>query len=731
MSYKDTIKKHKDWWKDKLQWQRDDDYEDPSLYHTHGQYQLPEHNAPPVPDKDGKYPAPAPYKPYYPPYDPKKSYASRWKEKLGGWWSTWEPGYYSYAFGEYSATLRMLEHATRQLARTANVLRNTKTGEEKPLYMKWGGQTQPDNQDIALNPDRLANAKPEDRDHIIDAMTGYVMLGSTMKRTIDRMAWHGYSHDRESKDSVGTIAAPMWESLETALARKEILTEWGGFLPYFEKHSEQTGAAKPMLEMFLAMNKPNAKGAASIIAWNMLNPQDPILPTPEYEEVVNDAIQCIAEGNDSAMYRYANCRAAARLILDKLPPEPQPNPPQPKPDGDGESGKKDKKQQPQKPKPESNKEEPEDGNGKAEQPKPPNPSEMPQVTDKDLFGSVVTAKDVSTSDMPDSINLQDFDPFDVIMPKGCPPLSTPPEHRFLSTTDAREYNNMVRLLAPQIARIKEALWFRNSERAQWSRGQLSGDLDEGGLHKLSIPDPFPAIWERRDVISIPRIAVCLLVDESGSMRSSTESSSDMKYIAARRVAVTMVEALRQIKGMSALVLGHTANASRRQLGENIKVDIIKEDVNGCVVLREFYGPDHKNPYACAAIGAYENNLDGYAMEHASRRFSKAYPNSPIKLMFVISDGQPAGDVYGRDGVRAPYGDTEAMEHMTRVCQWSRTVPKVQIYGIGVCNAYTNAEGKSMYGAGRFVVLKDVKSSLLVLTSFLRQIALKAEVQQEG
>lgn len=707
----------KDWWKKKLGWQEVDDYEvewaGREFYddYSYGAGALPEHTGPPGPGAPGSH-LPVKYTGYQPPvYDPKVSYSSKWKDRLGGWWSSWEAGYRSY--GEYSETLRMLEHATRQLARTANVLRNAKTGEERALYLKWGGQTQPDNNEIALNPDALKTAKPEERDIVIDGMSGYVMLGSTMKRTIDPVAWHGYTNDKAEKNNVGQIAAPMWESLETAVARKEVLSEWGGFLPYFARHAEKTGATKPMVEFFLRMNKPNAQGAAAIVAWNMLNPKDCIMPSKDYEDVVNEAIQCIADGEEDPAYRYANCRAAARLILDKLPPDPSPKS---DPEGDGEEGGGEG-----------------DGSDGAGKPKG-DPSKRPQITDKDLFGSPVTPTKVKSEELPDSLNMTEFDPFDVVMPKGCPKLNSLPEHRVLTTDDGREYNKLIREMAPQISRIKEALWFRNSERAQWSRGQLSGDLDEGGLHKLSIPEPQPTIWERRDIVSMPRIAVCLLVDESGSMRGMGESrgGSIPKYIAARRVAVAITEALRQIKGVHALIMGHTANScGGRQQGDGIKTQVLRESKDNCVLLREFYGPSHANPYACAAIGSYDNNLDGYAMEHTARRLSKVYDKIPLKLMFVISDGMPAGEIIGIENQRQPYGDTEAMEHMQRVCQWARSVPKVQIYGIGVCNAYSKESGAKMYGNGRFVIIKDVESSLLILTSFLRNIALKMEVQQEG
>jgi nitric oxide reductase activation protein len=112
--------------------------------------------------------------------------------------------------------------------------------------------------------------------------------------------------------------------------------------------------------------------------------------------------------------------------------------------------------------------------------------------------------------------------------------------------------------------------------------------------------------------------------------------------------------------------------------------------------------------------ARANNLDGYAMEHCVKKLVSDYPDFPRRVLFVISDGQPHASGYGKE---------PSFQHMRNVCEFGRR-NKVGVYGIGIANAYTKERGFEMYGPGNCVILKDVMSSLQILTSFLRQIAVR-------
>jgi nitric oxide reductase activation protein len=108
------------------------------------------------------------------------------------------------------------------------------------------------------------------------------------------------------------------------------------------------------------------------------------------------------------------------------------------------------------------------------------------------------------------------------------------------------------------------------------------------------------------------------------------------------------------------------------------------------------------------------NHDGFAIQHTANAFFRDYGTYDRKIMFVISDGQPAG---------SNYGGSRARKHMRKVADACRSKLGVEVYGIGIDSAYENATGNEMYGQGNFVVLQDVTSSLPIMARFVRQVAM--------
>ena len=65
-----------------------------------------------------------------------------------------------------------------------------------------------------------------------------------------------------------------------------------------------------------------------------------------------------------------------------------------------------------------------------------------------------------------------------------------------------------------------------------------------------------------------------------------------------------------------------------------------------------------------------------------------------------------------------------MDHVSDASSFCRAFYKVDVYGIGIDNAFSDEEGTKMYGEGNSIVLGDVASSIGVMTSFLRKVATK-------
>jgi hypothetical protein len=236
-----------------------------------------------------------------------------------------------------------------------------------------------------------------------------------------------------------------------------------------------------------------------------------------------------------------------------------------------------------------------------------------------------------------------------------------------------------------IARIRSALQFQAGRRSVEVHGLLSGDLDEGSLHKLGYDCEH--IWSQKTISKLPDVAVGLLVDQSGSMAGS-------KITSARDICIMLAEAVRKIAGVRLYVYGHTAN----EFGAD------------SMTIFEHYTPrDGENLTKLGGIRAHSNNYDGYAIKDVAKRLSE--DQAKKKYLFVIADGLPAGSGYG--------GET-AEKHVTSVCKFTRERLKISTYAfaVGVHGSQQNAF-KRQYGDKHVVFVNDVAKCLPQIVRFLR------------
>lgn len=254
--------------------------------------------------------------------------------------------------------------------------------------------------------------------------------------------------------------------------------------------------------------------------------------------------------------------------------------------------------------------------------------------------------------------------------------------------DKAQFNAVLKKHSSAIRSIRNSLSFRNNSMKMPSYGHRSGDIDENALFKIKMDDD--RIMLRSDTISEKNIAVCLLVDESGSMDGERVRN-------ARDVAITLASALGGVSGIVTSVYGHTA----------------EEEVDGCTI-REYFTPRNPKLSSCMWMSGRCENHDGFAIQHTANAFYRDYGAYDRKIMFVISDGQPAG---------SNYGGSTARKHMKKVSDACRSKLGIEVYGIGIDRAYEDRLGNEMYGQGNFVVLDDVSSSLPIMSRFIRQVAM--------
>lgn len=323
----------------------------------------------------------------------------------------------------------------------------------------------------------------------------------------------------------------------------------------------------------------------------------------------------------------------------------------------------------------------------------PSPDTIPKLLDTSMFGGkVVNSVDTSLAE-------QKAEGKDKANPLCIPDAndSTWPlqliDLKPIDSINRVEYNDCVRRCRATINTLRSRFMLRENQDKLQSYGYRSGDIDENNLHKIVLDDD--RLMMRTEIKAAKKYAFGLLVDESGSMDCS--GCTDTKIVLARNVAVTLAEALRGITGVELSIYGHTADDNHR----------------GVVELREYISPRKRDFASLMQLDARAQNIDSYAIMHTANKMLADYLELD-KYLFVISDGMPAG---------LGYGGSAAQQHMLQVCNAYRK-KGVEIYGIGIANAFPESTGNSMYGAGRFVVLEDVMSSVGILSRFITQVLKK-------
>ena len=263
-------------------------------------------------------------------------------------------------------------------------------------------------------------------------------------------------------------------------------------------------------------------------------------------------------------------------------------------------------------------------------------------------------------------------------------VKPPPKNNSAYSAIAKQIRNTNKAA---IERIRNALCFQGTKRTGEVHGMLSGDLDEGGLHKLRYDCEH--IWSQKQIVKLPDVAVGILVDQSGSM-------SGLKITQAREICILLAEAVKRIEGMHLHIYGHSANM---------------RDSADLVMFEHYssYGSANTaNLDGLGAIAAHANNYDGYAIKEAAKMLER--DPAKKKYLFVISDGLPHGTGYSGE---------DAKKHVTSVCSFVRNRLKIPTYAFAV--GVPKSEQKhfeQQYGKNHVIFLSTVQKCLPQLVRFL-------------
>lgn len=148
-------------------------------------------------------------------------------------------------------------------------------------------------------------------------------------------------------------------------------------------------------------------------------------------------------------------------------------------------------------------------------------------------------------------------------------------------------------------------------------GMRRGVLDTNKLAEAY--QAVETVYSNKFKRTTPGLDVCVLIDESGSMRGTNIAS-------ARKCAILLNEVFLRLKQCDFYVYGHTAD--NRHMGE-VTINVYRDHWN-------------RNRYALGKVESYSNNKDSVAIEETYKMVRKQ-TSKPL-LMFVISDGAP--NAYG-------------------------------------------------------------------------------------
>lgn len=194
--------------------------------------------------------------------------------------------------------------------------------------------------------------------------------------------------------------------------------------------------------------------------------------------------------------------------------------------------------------------------------------------------------------------------------------------------DLAEYERMRKLISPHVPALKKILVAQDKNYDFVIHGCRSGLLDTTKLAEAY--QGVPQVYTRIGHVRTNRTAVCVLIDESGSMGNTCGGMQ--KHRIARKTAILFNEAFGSIPGVDLFIYGHTA-------------DYLENHTTQLNVYREpGMGIDRYS--ALSKIRALYENRDGDAILTAAKRVRKK--TSSKCTMFVISDGQPCADDYWGD-----------------------------------------------------------------------------------
>lgn len=227
--------------------------------------------------------------------------------------------------------------------------------------------------------------------------------------------------------------------------------------------------------------------------------------------------------------------------------------------------------------------------------------------------------------------------------------------------------------------IKTAFQFKNNIPVNHAYGLNSGELDENSLYKIHLNE-YEKLYQRRDVFEAKKYHVTIALDQSSSMCGRIKE--------ANRLAIIISEALKEIRNIEFSVYGFNTHMINT---------IVYQDKN------------YKKLEALAESTTSGSTALGYHIAAIADKVYTQYASVDKKIMFVITDGVPT---HGNSTL-------SAIEHTAHSVKLTRNMG-IDVFGIGIMNAFTDKVGNEIFGKGNYAVINGIKETLPLLVNKLKK-----------
>lgn len=249
-------------------------------------------------------------------------------------------------------------------------------------------------------------------------------------------------------------------------------------------------------------------------------------------------------------------------------------------------------------------------------------------------------------------------------------------------SDASRYEKSHQRVRRYVPAISKIIRGHCREYKLIHRSMRSGVLDTNKLAEAI--QGVSTVYIREGAVKSDRVAVCVLIDESGSM-------SGERIEAARDTAVLLNEAVGSIPQVELFIYGHTGDI---RTSRSTELHVYRE---------KGYSPK----YALGSVRACCENRDGIAIYEVAQRVRKQ-TQLPV-LFFILSDGAPCAGSY--------HGES-AMNHVREM------VNKVEAMQFNVVQVCINHSYPPERMFKHFVILEDLSTLAISLGRVIKKATMK-------